>query len=725
MNRRKNRFSNSGQQAFPATGQSGFPLNALLARYTLNLLPHSPLHSEFLEMVFTFCGISSAASAITDSFTKVLSSDEVDELFAAGDSDDLLRLLQPLLERNGTVCAEKSLRGRLALAVQSELLPLPAPRSGYARRADHLMNLLGLSVDELRILECAVCYQARSMFESYCDQYPASDWVPLIAVALDLPKETVRRSIVKGGSLESKGLLEMRKNNLEATAAVFDFLFGLSADFLGADEFALAGRSSFPLESFPVSVKDQRILVQTLRNPAPCHLFFYGRPGTGKTELAKALAGEAGLQAFLVKYGDDGDERDRRVAITATMAVAPSGSMVIIDEADRLLNTATIFQTKQVDKGWINHFMDECNHKVIWITNESGGIETSVLRRFSFSLEFKKFTAAQRVSAWQMQLKGHPLSKVIRPAMVSRLAREYETDAGGIASSLKAVDNMYAGGAPDPQAVEETLGQLLAHHEKLSGIESKKKKLNRLSPNYDVSALNIDFPSAELVSSLKARQCNVENGHRPFSANILFWGLPGTGKTEFAKYIAQELGKELLIKRMSDLQSMWVGQTEKQIAAAFDEADREGAVLFLDEADSLILDRKTASRSWESSQTNEVLTQMENFSGICICCTNLLDGLDEAALRRFTWKLKFLPLTKEGRERLFRSYFQPKGRISGQVKEALRGIHNLTPGDFKTVHQREEYSGGKRPAIELVAALRQECSYKRAGASAPIGFAGS
>jgi SpoVK/Ycf46/Vps4 family AAA+-type ATPase len=204
----------------------------------------------------------------------------------------------------------------------------------------------------------------------------------------------------------------------------------------------------------------------------------------------------------------------------------------------------------------------------------------------------------------------------------------------------------------------------------------------------------------------------------------MFWGLPGTGKTEFAKYIAQELGKELLVKRMSDLQSMWVGETEKLIAAAFDEADREGAVLFLDEADSLILDRKTASRSWESSQTNEVLTQMENFNGICICCTNLLDGLDEAALRRFTWKLKFLPLTAEGAESLFRKYFQPTGRLSASVKTGLRAIRNLTPGDFKTVWQQQQYSGVKAAGLDVVKALKQECSYKRTRCSSPIGFSG-
>jgi SpoVK/Ycf46/Vps4 family AAA+-type ATPase len=203
----------------------------------------------------------------------------------------------------------------------------------------------------------------------------------------------------------------------------------------------------------------------------------------------------------------------------------------------------------------------------------------------------------------------------------------------------------------------------------------------------------------------------------------MFWGLPGTGKTEFAKYMARELGKDLLVKNMSDLSSKWVGDTEKNIAEAFREARAAGSMLFLDEADSLFIDRKTASHSWETSQTNELLTQMENFEGICICCTNLLDHIDEAALRRFSWKVKFLPLTPDGAEKLFRKYFLPEGAIPKAVKAGLQTTQNLTPGDFKTVWQRQQYREKPATAVEILAELRKENSYKRNRTSGPIGFA--
>jgi SpoVK/Ycf46/Vps4 family AAA+-type ATPase len=707
-----------GLKRFPTTNRSSFPVEELVLRYMVNLLQHSPLCSEFLEMVFSFIGLSVSAHLVSEALRPFIPEKERRQVLREGSIDDLVSAVVRTLVKIKKHGAEVALREGLAGILKTRKSDLPHD-CDYRKRTHRLQELLGLSDEDIEVIECFVCYRADRMFENYCDAFPETERVLLLAASLDMPPATVRKRIARDESLMSKGLLSMGRRYLGVDDAVFEYLAGLSEDYISSNDYSVVKQPAFPVESFPVSDKEQHLLVETLCNPAPCHLFFYGRPGTGKTELAKALAAEVGRPAFLVKYRSGGDEQDRRGAITATMGMAPSDAVVIIDEADRLLNTATLFQQKLVDKGWINNFMDECRHKVIWIANETGSIETSVLRRFSYSLEFKKFTTAQRISAWNVQLKNHSLRKVIRPELVNRLARDYEVDAGGIAATLSAADNIFTGQKPDTEKIEKMLGQLLEHHEKLSGVQRKKKKLNRLSSNYDVKALHTDFSATNLIAGLKGG----ESADHPIAANILFWGLPGTGKTEFAKYIAQELGREMLVKRMSDLQSKFLGETEKRIAEAFDEAGREGAILFLDEADSLILDRKTASRSWESSQTNEVLTQMENFSGICICCTNLLDGLDEAALRRFTWKIKFLPLTPDGAEALFRKYFQPTGRLSVDVKGALRGIHNLTPGDFKTVWQRHQYDGCKPSAIELIQALKQEVSYKRSGSAKPIGFA--
>ena len=124
----------------------------------------------------------------------------------------------------------------------------------------------------------------------------------------------------------------------------------------------------------------------------------------------------------------------------------------------------------------------------------------------------------------------------------------------------------------------------------------------------------------------------------------------------------------MLVKRASDLLDMYVGQTEKSIAAMFDDARQRDAVLVLDEADSFLRDRRGAHRSWEVTQVNELLTQMEAFDGIFICTTNLMESLDAASLRRFPWKILFDWLKPGQRWGLFAQEF---ARLGGDIAQAL------------------------------------------------------
>ena len=116
--------------------------------------------------------------------------------------------------------------------------------------------------------------------------------------------------------------------------------------------------------------------------------------------------------------------------------------------------------------------------------------------------------------------------------------------------------------------------------------------------------------------------------------NLLLSGPPGTGKTEFVKHLGSVLGTKVSVKMGSDLLSMYVGGTEHNIKAAF--AQAEAAILFLDEIDGLVQSRERANRSWEVTQVNELLHQMENFNGIMIGATNFVQNLDPAIMRRFS-----------------------------------------------------------------------------------------
>jgi SpoVK/Ycf46/Vps4 family AAA+-type ATPase len=111
---------------------------------------------------------------------------------------------------------------------------------------------------------------------------------------------------------------------------------------------------------------------------------------------------------------------------------------------------------------------------------------------------------------------------------------------------------------------------------------------------------------------------------------------------------------------------------------------------------------------------------MEAYSGVLVCCTNLLKNLDNAVLRRFAFKVAFEPLTEEGRVVMFERYF-PDARLSAEAVGRLARFDGLTPGDFKAVLSRTRFAVAL--AVEdLVHELETECAYKRS--SSPIGFHG-
>jgi SpoVK/Ycf46/Vps4 family AAA+-type ATPase len=212
---------------------------------------------------------------------------------------------------------------------------------------------------------------------------------------------------------------------------------------------------------------------------------------------------------------------------------------------------------------------------------------------------------------------------------------------------------------------------------------------------------------------------------RPGGGTLLFYGPPGTGKTALARYIAKELDRECIVKKASDLLSMWVGGTERHIADAFRESEEEGNVLVIDEADSFIFSRDMAQHSWETTEINEFLTNLEECRGICVCTTNRRDNMDAAAMRRFSFKVPFTYAKPEQVMALYAALLAPLTGKSLQPEEEreLRDMTRLTPGDFHAV--KSQYWLADRGSIspaELLGSLRHEQSMKLDKANKRIGF---
>jgi transitional endoplasmic reticulum ATPase len=236
--------------------------------------------------------------------------------------------------------------------------------------------------------------------------------------------------------------------------------------------------------------------------------------------------------------------------------------------------------------------------------------------------------------------------------------------------------------------------------------------------SYDLSFVNANQDLNGLVSGLgKTKQ-----------ARICLFGPPGTGKTRFVKYLSEQLDRPLLVKRASDLLGPYVGMTEQKIADMFKDAETEESVLLLDEADSFLRDRSSAKASWEVTQVNELLVQMEAFGGLFICATNHMDSFDSASLRRFDIKIELNHLNSKQSWSMFRQVLGEHGvpmDNNGQKKweQQLFQISNLTPGDFRTVVRRMEITGVKLDAHALYSGLKDESKIKPGAKKNPMGFA--
>lgn len=466
------------------------------------------------------------------------------------------------------------------------------------------------------------------------------------------------------------------------------------------------------------------------------NILFYGPPGLGKTQFARLVAASTGAAAYsLPRKDDDGSMLNTQHRLVAyelfqRMCRGEQRPLLIVDEAENLLTEShgllALFggrsERDNVLKGWLTGALEENDVPVIWLVNHQHAIHDAVKRRFSYSVGFDELGREVALRIWQRALDELPPRFALPAEALQALVDRFDLSPGAVGQAMATWQAATGRRKPRTNALEQILGRAHAlHHDK----KPKTKRVRDVDSRYDPHLLHLDgdVDARRLILRVKRfhelRAAGSAGG--PDQLTLLFHGLPGTGKTELAKHLAEQAQRKLQVERMSDLLSKWVGESEQNIAAAFRRAADAGNILLLDEFDSLAYNREQALRSWEVSQTNELLQQIENFSGVLIASTNLLASLDHAIYRRFSHKIGFLGIRRERRVEATARYFQeilgPDG-LTGAHERRLLALPSLHPGDFRAVWQQlsaQLLDGTTVTPDALVSALEREASYRKDG----------
>ncbi len=627
--------------------------------------------------------------------------------------------------------------------VLKELRKLHAGAEGHVHKCnavspltvniDRISELVGLSAVESAVLRFVVTLHsnnALSIAALLLGNLTTSRLLSSLCTVLVVEEDAMRQALSASGALCRSGLLTVERNGPESMDQKLQLLSHHFADYIVTAEtqpLDLLRDTVAPSPAAQLAMADFAHVQESLRTLLPylrhvqqtmrkgVNIYIYGPPGTGKTELARTLAATLGCDLFQVSSEDEeGDSitatRRLKAFRVAQSMLAARKAMLVFDEAEDVFDDGQSFfgpkSTAQTHKAWINRMLEDNSVPTLWLSNGVSSLDPAFVRRFDMVIELPIAPRKQRQRIMQAVC-----GDVADDAVLARMA-----DSCALAPAVAArAASVVRGIAPElgPQQTSKAFEQLVNATLQAQGhAQIVRNDPSRLPAWYSPQALNADADLAKIAHGLQ----------RTRQGRLALYGPPGTGKTAYGRWIAQELDAPLVVRRGSDLMSMWVGESEKQIAQAFRDAERESAVLLIDEVDGFLQDRRNASRSWEVTQVNEFLTQMENFSGLFIASTNLLTGLDQAALRRFDIKVKFNYLLPEQAWAMLVAQCAALelSAVCDALRPALARLRNLTPGDFAAVARQHRFSP-LATASELVAALQQECALKE-DTQAAIGF---
>jgi SpoVK/Ycf46/Vps4 family AAA+-type ATPase len=593
---------------------------------------------------------------------------------------------------------------------------------------EHNLGILGqeLGFDTLEsdLFNFLIRYFTHCEFRSFLDSMVSHNIAPLeiCSLAIRAERSRVNERLHHDAPLLSTGVLRVGIRNGSDLDDYFDIpdsvrnalqkACGSNEDIrtcilgepehatLEWDDFEHLGENLERLGAFLSAAVEQKI--------GGVNVLLWGPPGTGKTELCKTLARHLDVRLYSIgEQDDEGGEPTRRERVSALQLAQnllryQNRSLLLFDEMDDLFEgqgLARLFggRASMPSKVFTNRLFEKNPVPTLWVINDADLLDATVLRRMSLAVEVKVPPASVREQVWERVLNKNAMH--LPSAEIKTLA-ELEVPPAVVDTAAR-VAKQIGGEMDDFRFATNGLVKVL------SGKDPYE--LDNKSADFKLELMRTDAPLDKLTSQILKLQ------HRDFS--LCLYGPPGTGKSAFVRHLAQSMGMPILQKHASDLLDPYVGNTEQNIAAAFREARHKEAFLVFDEADSLLGDRRHAKHNWEISQVNEMLTWMEKHPFPFACTTNLMDHLDQASLRRFTFKCHCNFLSPEQIVHAMDKFFTLE--LDCNRAASLEG---LTPGDFALVQKKARILECDGDLAEVVSMLHRELEEKNYTPARRIGF---
>ncbi len=520
---------------------------------------------------------------------------------------------------------------------------------------------------------------------------------------------------------------------LKPDDAVIGFLLGIGQTDrdLAAWTRLVTQHADFRELRWPESLKIQLLcsvqshLTETSRADRKLIYHFHGASGTGKKSLASAVCREISAPLLVA---------DLRLIIEGSPAIEDAlrkvyregillPAAIYLDHFDVLLGedskTWTFRQT-------ISRYIDEFSWLTFLATEspwEPGGLFGT--HRF-LSIELPAPDLVQRAQLWENLSRGVVFEDTVDWGEV---AAKFRLTPGKIQDALVSAGNyvfLRSGGTTPLTAEDVHRGCRAQSNQKLSRLSRK------LSPrNYSWS--DITLP-AKALAQLREIRAQVKHRRTVYGAwgfddkfghgrglCALFHGPSGTGKTMAAEIMARELDLEAYKIDLSTVVSKYIGETEKNLAAIFQEAETSNAILFFDEADALFGKRsevKDAHDRYANIEINYLLQRIEEFEGLVILATNFRKNIDDAFFRRMQFAVEFPFPNEVHRYRIWHQHFPSSAPVADDVDfNFLAKRFNITGGNIKNIVVNAAFLAAANSGVihmeDLIRATKRE--YEKIG----------